>query len=103
VEDFELAYRVDSIEFEQVGGPSHILIRTNGVVRRPGYVSPLLIIHSTAPDLEGRLTYYFAAQPPTGGSPGELVPIQAERFLFGLNRVKSITVVSATNAISKIL
>jgi hypothetical protein len=101
VEDLELVHRIDGIDIEQVGGPSHVQIRATGAVLRTGYLTPLLIIHSTTPDVEGRLTYYFAAQPPVGGSPGEPVAITAQRFLFDLNRVRTISIVSATNTMSK--
>jgi len=104
MEDLELVNRVDEIELEGTGNPPvHYLIKAKGSVLREGYKNPLLIIKSTTPDAQGKLTYYFAAEPPTGGSPGNAVPVYAQRFLFDLNKVKSITVVAATNEMTKSL
>jgi hypothetical protein len=98
----ELVYRIDKIELEGTGSPPvHYLIKVTGSVLRKDYKNPMLVIKSTTPDAQGTLTYYFAAEPPVGGSPGEAVPIEGKRYLFELQKVKKITVVGATNEMSK--
>ncbi len=102
MEDLELVTKVDAIELEGTGSPPvHYLIKVKGSVLRNGYMNPVLVIKSTAPDAQGNLTYYFAAEPPAGGVPGNHVPIAAQRYLFELQSVKRITVVSATNEMEK--
>jgi hypothetical protein len=103
MEDLELVNTIEKIEFvDPIGSPpEHLFIKVTGSVRRSGYKNPLLIIESTTPDGQGNLTYYFAAEPPVGGSPGNPVPIVARRFLDDLRRVRKITVVSATNRLEK--
>ena len=98
----ELVNSIDKIEFEATGSPpAHILIKVTGSVLRKDYKNPVLIIKSTTPDRDGVLTYYFAADPPVGGSPGTPVPIEAKRYLYELLKVKTIKVVGATNEKSK--
>lgn len=103
MEDLELVNRIEKIEFvDPIGSPPvHFVIKVTGSVRRSGYKNPLLIIESTTPDRQGNLTYYFAAEPPMGGSPGNPVPIEARRRLDDLIGVRTITVVSATNRMEK--
>jgi hypothetical protein len=99
----ELVNKIERIDLEAGPGtpPVHYQIKVTGSVLRQNYKNPVLIIKSTTPDAQGVLTYYFAADPPIGGAPGTAVPIEAKRYLFDLQRVKKITVVSATNEMSK--
>jgi hypothetical protein len=98
----ELVHKIEKIELEGTGSPPvHYLIKVTGSVLRKDYKNPVLIIKSTTPDAQGNLTYYFAADPPVGGSPGEAVPIEGKRYLFELQKVKKITVVGATNEMWK--
>lgn len=100
--DLELVNKIDTIEFDVTGDPPvHILIKVKGSVLRNGYTNPVLVLKSETPDDQGNLTYYFAAEPPMGGTPGRPIPIEGRRFLFELQHVKQITVVSATNEIYK--
>jgi hypothetical protein len=100
----ELVYKIDRIELEGTGSPPvHYLIKVTGSVLRPNYNNPVLIIKSSTPDAQGNLTYYFAADPPVGGSPGQAIPIEAKRYLFELQNVRKITVVGATNDMQKSL
>ncbi|HEX7333344.1 MAG TPA: hypothetical protein VF290_17710 [Pyrinomonadaceae bacterium] len=103
MDDLELVNTIEKIELIDVIGnpPVHGTIKVTGSVRRSGYTMPSLIIKSTTPDREGNLTFYFAAKPPDGGSPGQPIPIEARRSLFDLLRVRTLTVVSATNEMVK--
>jgi hypothetical protein len=104
MDDLELVNTIEKIELVDVIGspkPVHGTIKVTGSVRRSGYTMPSLIIKSTTPDREGNLTFYFAAKPPVGGSPGTPIPIEARRFLDDLAPVKKLTVVSATNEMVK--
>jgi hypothetical protein len=104
MEDLELVNKIERIELEGTGSPPvHYLIKVTGSVLRNGYKTPLLIIKSTTPDSQGNLTYYFAAEPPVGGSPGAPVPIEARRFLFELQGVRKLIFVSATNEMERTL
>ena len=98
----ELVHTIDKIELEGTGSPPvHYLIKVTGSVLRPNYKSPVLILHSTTPDRNGVLTYYFAADPPVGGAPGKAIPIAAQRYLYDVLKVRTIKVVGATNDLSK--
>lgn len=98
MEDLELVNKIEKIELEPTGNPPvHYLIKVTGSVRRTGYKVPLLIVKSTTPDSEGKLTYYFGAQPPIGGAPGNSISIEAKRYLYELQGVRKLIFVSATN------
>jgi hypothetical protein len=100
--DLELVNKIDSIELEGTGNPPvHFLIKVKGSVLRDGYKNPVLVLKSETPDNQGNLTYYFAAEPPMGGFPGSAIPIEGRRYLFELQKVKRLTVVSATNEMYK--
>ena len=102
MEGLELVNKIDDVELEPIGTPPvHFLIRVIGSVRRSGYKMPLLIIKSTTPDRDGNLTYYFAAEPPVGGTPGNPIPIEARRSLDDLRGVRTLIFVSATNEVAK--
>lgn len=104
MEDLELVNKIENVELEGTGKPPvHYLIRATGSVLREDYKNPLLIIKSVTPDAEGNLTYFFAAEPPVGGTPGGGVRIEGQRFLFELGKVKAITVVAARNEIKRSL
>jgi hypothetical protein len=102
VEDLELVHTIDRIELEGTGNPPvHYLIKVTGSVLRSGYKNPKLVIKSNTPDAQGNLTYYFIAEPPVGGSPGKPIPIEGRRGLYGLQGVRKLTFVAATNEMEK--
>ena len=97
----ELVNRIDEVKLEGTGTPPvHYLIKVRGSVLRENYKNPTLIIKSTTPE-QGNLTYFFAADPPIGGGPGTPVSIEASRHLYELDHVRKITVVGATNSVTR--
>src|SRR5437867_2438025 len=98
MEPLELVHQIETIELLPTGDPAvHYEIRAHGSVLRSGYRQPMLNIKSQTPDAQGNLTYYFAAEPPVGGAPGNAVPIVASRYLFELQNVRKITIITETN------
>ena len=96
--NLELVNRIENIELERIGTPPvHVLIKVTGSVNRNGFQMPSLIIKSTTPDAQGSLTFFFAAEPPDGGNPGNPIPIVARRSQDNLRGVTKLVFVAATN------